>query len=96
MAQVKALKRSNDDLKKQRKTFETELESLKAKLKSLLSPKTKNKNMAHGISRHICKSNFVIYIYILLSICILFYLPASTSYCYLRVDTFPFLLHNII
>ena len=34
MAQVKALKRGNDDLKKQRKTFETELESLKAKLKS--------------------------------------------------------------
>ena len=34
MAQVKALKRGNDDLKKQQKTFETELESLKAKLKS--------------------------------------------------------------
>ena len=60
MAQVKALKRSNDDFQKQRKTFETELESRQAKLKSSVA-ENKNKNMAYGISRHICKCNFVIY-----------------------------------
>ena len=58
MAQVKALKRSNDDLKKQRKNFETKLDRVSQGKKS---PKTKNKNMAYGISRHVCKCNFVIY-----------------------------------
>ena len=49
MAQVKALKRSNDDLKKQRKTFETELKSLQAKLKSSVA-ENKNKKRTYGIS----------------------------------------------
>ena len=94
MAQVKALKRSNDDFQKQRKTFETELESRQAKLKSSVA-ENKNKNMAYGISRHICKCNFVIYFTGYLVPCILFYLPASISYCYLRIDIFPILIHNI-